>query len=97
MGQQMSLDTEAINTAVNKINAEVSGLNESMTTFLTLLNEKVNDTQGNFAIIATLEQKLQNEMANIRHLEETTQEIERVTRKYIEQAEEANDDSAFRD
>lgn len=94
---QIQIDTEAVSTATNRINNEVSALTQAMNVFLQLLNEKVNDTKGNFSIIATLETRLQAEAANVKNLEAKTEEINVLTRKYIEAAEDANDDSAFRD
>lgn len=96
MSQQMSLDTEAIAAATNSIDADLADMQTAMNQFLQLLNEKVQDTKGDFALIKTLEEKLQEEAANIKKLAETVEEIEAVSRKYVEQAEEANDDSAFR-
>lgn len=95
MGQQMSLDTDAIQAAYNKISGEVSDLKSELNQFLGLLNEKVNDTQGNMPIIATLETRLKDEAANVDQLVATCEEINNVTRRYIQQAEEAADDSAF--
>lgn len=97
MGQTMQLDTEAISAATNKITADVAALGDAMNTFIGHLSEKVQDTQGNFSLLATLETKLKTEQENVAKLSELTDEITLLTRRYVEQAEEANDDSAFRD
>ena len=93
---QMSINTEAVGSAVNSISVDIADIQTRLNRFLALLEEKNNQTSGKFAIVKTLSQKIQKESRNVQALNESSDQIKEVLQRYIEIAEQANDDSAFR-
>lgn len=94
--QQMTIDSEAVAAAVNMIDIDIADINTRNKKFLTLLEEKNNQTQGKFALIASLKDRIEDETKNIQQTIEATEAIKDALRQYEQLAEEANDDSEFR-
>lgn len=93
---QMSINTEVVAAAVNAIAVDIADIQTRLSRFLALLDEKNNQTGGKFAIVKTLTEKMQKEVANVNQLNEACDQIRDTLQRYIEIASEANDDSAFR-
>lgn len=93
---QMSINTEIVASAVNQISMDIADINTRLNRFLALLEEKNDQTGGKFAIVKTLTNKMQVEVTNVQKLNEACDQIRDTLQRYIELAEEANDDSAFR-
>ena len=93
---QMSINTEVVAAAVNSISVDISDIQTRLNRFLALLDEKNNQTSGKFAIVKTLTAKMQKEVANVQALNDACDQIRETLQRYIEIAEQANDDSAFR-
>lgn len=93
---QMSINTEAVASAVNSISVDIADIQTRLNRFLALLEEKNSQTGGKFAIVKTLSQKIEKEAKNVQALNESSDQIKDTLQRYIEIAEEANDDSAFR-
>lgn len=93
---QMSINTEVVAAAVNQISVDNADIHTRLKRFLALLEEKNEQTSGKFAIVKTLSNKMAQEVKNVAALNEACDQIRETLNRYIEIAEEANDDSAFR-
>ncbi len=92
---QMSINTEVVASAVNQISVDIADIHTRLKRFLTLLEEKNSQTSGKFAIVKTLSNKMEKEVSNVQELNDACDQIREVLNRYIEIAEQANDDSAF--
>ena len=97
MANQMTLNTEAVAAAVNQIDIAIADIKTRNDKFLSLLDEKNQQTQGKFALIATLKGKVEEEARSLQETVDAAESIKDALRKYEGMAEEANDDGAFRD
>ncbi len=93
---QMSINTEAVASAVNAVAIDVADIHTRLKRFLALLEEKNNQTKGKFAIVKTLSTKIETEVQNVQGLNDACDQIREALNRYIEIGEQANDDSAFR-
>ena len=93
---QIIIDSEAVGAAVNQIDVAIADINTRNEKFIQLLTEKNKATHGKFGLLETLQKRVEEEATNIKDTVAATEEIKSALRKYEEQAEEANDDSAFR-
>lgn len=96
MGGQMSIDSEKVTAVVNQIDVCIEDIHTRNTKFLSLLEEKNQQTQGKFGLIVSLQDRVADEATNIKKAIDATEAIKEAIRKYEDLAEEANDDSAFR-
>lgn len=95
MGQQLSIDTEKVSTAVNRIGILTSDVKSRTDAFVAKLQEQ-NDATGNkWALITSLQKKLEEEQKNVSAIIDAQESIKTSLNKYAAMAEEANDDSAF--
>lgn len=94
---QMAINTEVVGSAVNQISIDVADIQTRLQRFLALLEEKNQQTKGKFAIVSTLSARMQQEVANVKALEEVVDTIHETLNRYIEIGEQANDDSMFRE
>lgn len=93
MGQQMSIDTDKVGAAVNRISVLMADIKTRTTSFIAKVNEKNQETEGKWKLIMTLEQRLTEESKNIDEIIEAQESIKQALDRYAEKAEEANDDS----
>lgn len=93
---QMSLNSEAVTAAYNQISTDIADIKSRIDRFMMLLEEKNAATKGKFALINRLQQELQKEVENVKHLHESVETIHSTLRRYEEMAADADDDSAFR-
>ena len=96
MSQQMSLNYDVVSAAVNRIETLTSDIETRNKKFISLLQEKNDATQGKFALLKTLQTRVEEEAANFKKLVAAQEEIKDSLERYSNLAEEANDDSAFR-
>ena len=96
MGNQMTVDSEAVAAAVNMIDIDISDINTRNQKFLALLEEKNMQTKGKFPVIKSLKDRIVNEAKNIQQAIAATEAIKDALRKYEELAAAASDDTVFR-
>lgn len=96
MAQVMSIDSEAVGSAINQISVCIADIDTRNKKFIALLQEKNEKTQGKFALLKTLEARVAEEADNFTQLIATAESIKDSLRRYEGMAEEANDDSDFR-
>lgn len=96
MNGQMSINTEVVGAAVNQISVDIADIETRIKRFHALLLDKNQQTQGKFAIVKRLTTNIEIEVQNVASLNTASEEIRGALQKYIELAEMANDDSAFR-
>jgi hypothetical protein len=92
----MTLDVEAVSAAVNQIDLAIGDIKTRNEKFLSLLEEKNNETKGKFSLIKSLKERVTDEEKNISAAIAATESIKESIRKYTAMAEDADDDSAFR-
>ena len=92
----MSLNSEVVGAAINKISVLTADIDARNKKFIELLTEKNEATQNKFQLLVTLQARVVEEAENFGKLLEAQEEIKASLRRYEELAEEANDDSAFR-
>lgn len=98
MGDQvMSLNLDVVMSAINQISVMTADIQTRNKKFIELLNSKNEATQGKFQLLATLEGKVRDEAQNFDKILEAQDEIVASVNRYAELAEQANDDTAFRD
>lgn len=97
MAGQMSIDTDKVGAAINRISQLTSDVKTRTDAFISRLIELNNTTKGRWSLIVTLQTKIEAESANITSIIEAQDVIVRALDKYAELASEADDDSAFRD
>lgn len=96
MGDQvMSINTDVVGAAVNELSVITADIQTRNKKFLELLNQKNEATQGKFALLAKLEEKVADEVNNFNKALSAQDDIKVSLQRYIEMFEEANDDSAF--
>lgn len=96
MAQQMSLNLDVVAAGVNRIETLTHDIETRNNKFISLLQEKNDATQGKFALLKTLQGRVEEEAENFKKLIEAQEEIKQSLDRYSDLAEEANDDSAFR-
>lgn len=96
MGGQLTINSEEVAAAVNQIDICIADINTRNDKFIALLNEKNEATHHKFPLLSTLQKRVEDEAANLQKAIQATEDIKEAIRKYVEQAEEASDDSAFR-
>jgi len=94
--QQMSIDYEAVMAAVNQIDVAISDINARNKKFVAILEEKNQQTKNKFAVIKTLQSRVEEEAQNIQQAIQATESIKDAIRRYVDLAEQANDDADFR-
>lgn len=94
--QIMSIDSEAVGSAINQISIYISDIDTRNKKFLQLLQEKNEATQGKFKLLKTLEERVIEESQNFNELIKASEDIKDSLRRYEEKASEADDDTEFR-
>lgn len=97
MAQQMSIDTDKVGSAINRVSQLTSDIKTRTDAFVSRLIELNSSTKGRWSLIVTLQTKIEAESANITSIIEAQDVVIRALDKYAELAAEADDDSAFRD
>lgn len=90
---QMTIDSEAVTLVVNQIDVAIEDINTRNKKFLALLEEKNQQTQGKFPLVAALKPKVEQEAQNLQACVEATEAIKEAIAKYQNLAEEATDTS----
>lgn len=97
MAQQMSIDTEKVGAAINRISQLTSDVKTRTDAFVQKLVEMNATTGGRWSLIKTLQVKIEAEVANIKGIVETQDAIKRGLDRYAELAAEVDDDREFQD
>ena len=97
MAGQMSIDTERVGSAINRISQLTSDIKTRTDAFVNKLTELNASTGGRWKLIKTLQLKIETEGANISGIIEAQDIIIRTLDKYAEMAAEVDDDREFRD
>lgn len=95
MAQQISIDTERVGSAVNRISLLTSDIQTRTNAFVEKLSEHNAATNDKWALLKNLQSKLEAEQQNINAIVEAQNDIKRGLDKFAEMAAEVNDDSAF--
>lgn len=96
MSQQMSINSEAVASAVNQIDVAIADIETRNKKFLELLEEKNDQTKGKFPLVKALMPRIEEEANNINKAIEATEAIKESLRKYENLAEDATDTSWMR-
>lgn len=96
MNGQMSINSDRVAAAINQIDVLIADIDARNNKFLTLLDEKNQQTSGKFQLIASLRDRISDAANNIKGTVQACESIKDSLRQYEALAEEANDDSAFR-
>lgn len=94
---QMSINTERVGTAINRISQLTSDIKTRTDAFVTRLIEVNTNTKGKWKLIQTLQTRVEVEQKNVGHIIEAQETIIHALNRFSEMAEEVNDDSAFRE
>lgn len=97
MAQQMSIDTEKVGSAINRISQLTSDISTRTNAFVQRLTELNTSTGGRWSLIQVLQTKIEKESANIAGIVEAQDVIMRALDKYAELAAEVDDASAFQE
>lgn len=96
MGEIVSINTEAIMPAVNEISVRIADIDTRNKKFLSLIQETNDRTEGKFALIKALQEKVEEEAINITESVKAVEDIEQALNEHIAMAEMADDDSVFK-
>lgn len=87
---QLSINTDAVGSAVNRISTLVTDIDTRTKKFVELVNEKNTQTGQKWTLLVKLEDKLATEVQNVQHIEEAMDEIKSSLSKYADMAAEAD-------
>lgn len=93
--EQMSLNMDAVGAASNQIGTYITDIDTRTKKFLSLLDEKNQQTDGKFPLFVKLRERLAEDKKNIERLITQQEEIKEALTRYAALAEEASDASAF--
>ena len=96
MSQMMSIDTDNVSAAVNRISTLLSDIDTRTNKFIELVKRTNEESHGNFQLIVTLEERLCEEAKNVNDIVVAQDEIKESLRKYTELSEDADDDTELR-
>lgn len=97
MAQIMSIDTEKVGSAINRISQLTSDIKTRTDAFVSKLTEMNASTGGRWTLIKVLQTKIEAENANITGIIEAQDVIINSLNRYAELAAEVDDASAFQD
>ena len=95
MAQQISINTERVGSAVNRISTLMSDIQTRTNAAVEKLNEQNSATNGKWSLLVNLENKLIEEKQNIENIVAAQEDIKRGLNQFAEMAAEVNDGSAF--
>lgn len=97
MAGQMSIDTERVGAAINRISQLTSDVKTRTDAFVRKLSEMNTNTGGRWKLIVTLQSKIEMEAVNVNGIIESQDIIIKALDKYADLAAEVDDDRAFLD
>lgn len=91
MGQQISLDTDAVRIAINQIGdliSEIDLANKNLVRSVESVNEA---TQNKYQVTVALHVKLQEQVEKFNQVKTSQADIVQITKRYADAVEQAND------
>ena len=92
---QISINTDEVGAAVNRISTLVTDIDTRTKQFLALVSEKNLATGEKWTLLNKLKEKLEAEVSNMSRIEEAMDQIKSSLNRYAEMAAEADDASAL--
>lgn len=93
MSQQMTLNVEAVSSAINQIDVAIADINTRNEKFIALLEEKNAQTRGKFPLVTALKPRVEEEAQNLKKAVEAVEAIKESINRYTALTEEAVDTS----
>lgn len=91
----ISINTDIVGSAVNRIDTLCQDIQTRVTKFADLVAEKNQQTDNKWKLLAKLQDKVNEEVGNVKAINESLEETKTNLNRYIEAVAEADDDSVL--